>query len=89
MEKITITPKIPNTDSIAELADFWDTHDLTDFEDQLEEMSEPVFERKQGLVIPLAPQEIEAIQQMAQSEGVELVDLVHGWLLEKIQAVNA
>jgi hypothetical protein len=23
---------------------FWDTHDLTDFEDELEEVTEPVFE---------------------------------------------
>ena len=28
--------KIPQTDSIEELAQFWDLHDLTDFEDELE-----------------------------------------------------
>jgi hypothetical protein len=38
------TPKIPKTDSIQELAKFWDTHDLTDFEDELVEVTEPVFE---------------------------------------------
>ena len=37
---------IPQTDSIQELAHFWDTHDLTDFSDELEEVSEPVFERQ-------------------------------------------
>ena len=36
-----IHSKIPETDSIRELASFWDTHDLTDFEDQLEEVTEP------------------------------------------------
>ena len=36
-------PKLPKTDSIQKLAEFWDTHDLTDFEDQLEEVTEPVF----------------------------------------------
>lgn len=35
---------IPQTDSIQELADFWDTHNLTDFEDELEEVTEPVFD---------------------------------------------
>lgn len=35
---------MPQTDSIQELVHFWDTHDLTDFEDQLEEVSEAVFE---------------------------------------------
>jgi hypothetical protein len=37
-------PKIPECASIEELAEFWETHDITDFEDQLEEVTEPVFE---------------------------------------------
>lgn len=37
---------LPNTDSVQELARFWDNHDLTDFDNQLEEVTEPVFERK-------------------------------------------
>ena len=41
-----MTRRLPQTDSIQELARFWDTHDLTDFEDQLEEVAEPVFERQ-------------------------------------------
>ncbi len=36
---------IPQTDSIQRLAQFWDTHDLTDFDDELEEVTETVFER--------------------------------------------
>ncbi len=39
---------IPDTDSIRELAEFWDTHDVTDFEDRLEEVREPVFRRWRG-----------------------------------------
>ncbi len=35
---------LPQTDSIQELAQFWDNHDLTDFEDELEEVTEPVFD---------------------------------------------
>ncbi len=41
-------PKIPGTDSIEELARFWDTHDATDFEDEVEEVKEQVFVRKEG-----------------------------------------
>lgn len=29
--------KLPQIDSIEELAQFWDTHDLTEFEEELEE----------------------------------------------------
>ena len=37
--------KIPKIDSIKELAQFWDTHDVSDFEDQLEDISS-VFEQR-------------------------------------------
>jgi hypothetical protein len=36
---------IPQTDSIDALARFWDEHDLTDFEAELLEVTDPVFER--------------------------------------------
>lgn len=36
---------IPQTNSINELARFWDTHDITDFEDELAEVREAVFEK--------------------------------------------
>ena len=38
--------KLPNTDSIQELSEFWDTHDLTDFEDELAEVAKPAFVRR-------------------------------------------
>ena len=46
LEGIMKSPKLPQTDSIQELADFWDTHDLADFEEELEEVAEPVFESR-------------------------------------------
>jgi hypothetical protein len=45
MDKPMKSSKLPRTDSIQELARFWDTHDLTYFEDELEEVTEPVFVR--------------------------------------------
>jgi predicted DNA binding CopG/RHH family protein len=77
--------KIPQTDSIEELARFWDTHDLTDFEDQLEQATEPVFQRKtEAVVVPLYPQEVEAVKRIAESEGMEYSALIRGWVLEKL-----
>jgi hypothetical protein len=78
-------PKLPQTDSIQELARFWDTHDLTDFEDQLEEVTEPVFERKPVVKIPLEAREIEAVNEIARSRGVDSTELIREWILEKIQ----
>lgn len=78
--------KIPQTDSIEEMAHFWDTHDLTDFQAELEEMPGPVFERKEGavLTIHLQPQEAEAIKRIAKAKGIRQTTLVRQWVLEKI-----
>ena len=79
--------KIPETDSIEELALFWDRHDLTDFEDLLEDVSEPVFERKPEAVIPvrLRRQEIEAVKRVAKTRGVREAALLRQWVREKLR----
>ena len=65
-----INSKIPETDSIHELTLFWDTHDLADFEDELEEVSEPVFERKPIMKIRLLPHEGKTVRRLAKSKGI-------------------
>ena len=79
--------KIPETDSIEELARFWDTHDLTDFENQLEDVSERVFERKPETVIPvrLRQQEVEAVKRVAKTRGVRETALLRQWVREKLR----
>ena len=78
--------EIPQSDSIQELAQFWDTHDLTDFEDELEEVPEPVFERRAMVKIPLQPHEMKALKDLAESRGVACADLIRQWVLERIQS---
>ena len=87
MEKPMNTPKIPPTDSIAELARFWDTHDLTDFEDELEEVPESVFERPAGetVMIHLPAAEVEAVKRLAKAKGMEHTALIQEWVREKLQ----
>jgi predicted DNA binding CopG/RHH family protein len=85
VEKQINRPKLPQTDSIQELARFWDTHDLSDFEDQLEEVTEPVFERKKVVHIRLEPEEIEVVQEMAKAKGIDSADLIREWILQRIQ----
>ena len=80
--------KLPNTDSIQELAEFWDTHDLTDFEDQLEEVAEPVFVRRAANKVSLESGEVEAVEQMAQAKGVSREELIRGWVLQKLTRGN-
>lgn len=76
--------KLPKTDSIQELAKFWDTHDLTDFEDELEEPSGPVFERNPAIRLPLKFHEAKAVEQMAHAKGVSPEELIRAWVLQEL-----
>lgn len=88
-------PIIPQTDSIEELAKFWDTHDLTDFEEQLEEVTESIFdrathplrEREAVVKIRLQPQEVEAVKKVARLRGIDYTDLIREWVIEKVHTV--
>ncbi len=80
------TPRLPQTDSIQELANFWDRHDVTEFEGELEEVGEPVFERDRDITIHLESDAADAVRAMAQSRGVGDSELIREWVLEKLQA---
>jgi hypothetical protein len=76
--------KLPKTDSIKKLAEFWDNHDLTDFEGELEELSEPVFVRKTAINVPLDVNEAEALEQIARAKGVSREELIREWVMQKV-----
>jgi actin-like ATPase involved in cell morphogenesis len=80
----TIMAKIPTTDSIQELAVFWQNHDVTDFESELEEVSEPVFQRAHVVGVPLTEAEHQAIRDAAASRGLDEAALIHEWVKEKL-----
>ena len=79
--------RIPSMDSIEELSKFWDTHDLTDFEDDLEEVHAPVFARprEHTVAVELTSKEAQALSRLAQSEGLEETRLVRKWVREKLR----
>jgi len=58
----------------AELAEFWDTHSVTDFADQLDEVSEPVFGKQvaHGVRVPLSAEERLAVRRLADSKRLRL-----------------
>lgn len=80
--------KPPKTDSIKKLAAFWDSHDLTDFVEELEEVAEPVFVRRTAIQVPLEVHEAEAVERMAQSKGVSREELIRAWVLQKVARHN-
>ncbi len=78
--------KIPQTDSIAELARFWDTHDLTDFESELVEVTEPVFERSEKILhISLHSRQASALHRSAMARTMSDDELAKEWLCERLR----
>jgi len=86
MEGTMKAQRLPQTDSIQELAQFWDTHDLTDFEHELEEVTEPVFEQATVIPLNLELDEAEAVRRIAEAKGIADAELIRGWVREKIHA---
>jgi predicted DNA binding CopG/RHH family protein len=86
MEKNVRAKKLPNTDSVQELAKFRDTHDLTDFAQALKEVGEPVFARSKyaPLSVDLPPQELQRVRRLAKSKGVNETTMVREWILERL-----
>ena len=79
---------LPKTDSIEELAKFWDSHDLTEFGDELQEMTEPVFERDTTFTLRLQPSQAAAVRRAAESKGFGEAKLIETWVIEKIESLN-
>ena len=77
---------IPQTDSIEELARFWDSHDLTDFEDELDEVAEPVFEREVVVSVRLPVEEADVVKKIAESRGMAWAELIREWVIERAHA---
>lgn len=85
LEKLMTQPPIPATDSISELAAFWSTHDLTDYEDELEAVEGRVFERHtdgRDLLLHLDPEEAVTVREAARAKGIDEAAIVREWIRE-------
>ena len=77
---------LPETDSIRELAAFWDSHQITDFEDSLQEVDRPPFVRAPGatVAVPLTAEEMQQVKRIASARGVAEGAVIHEWVREKL-----
>ena len=78
--------RIPQSDSIQELASFWDAHDVTDFADELEDVRDAVFERDTDITVHLETGDAQAVREIAKSRGVQESELIREWVHERIHA---
>ena len=85
-------PKIPTFSSVQEEAEFWDTHVLSDYLDELEIVSggyQPTpGEVKTVMTIRVAPSLKEQIETIARSYDIPASSLVRMWIVEKIRLLH-
>lgn len=91
MEKTIRKQGLLETDSIEELGKFWDTHDLTDFDEDLEEVRERVFVRTKGTLLRIEFQltEVQHLKKIARSKGVKDTTLLRQWILERLHEASS
>ncbi len=84
--------KIPEFRSIEDEAKFWDTHDFTEFEDELEEVTDlrllPV-RAGNWLAFPLGEAAMATLQRLASERGLRPEDVAREWVLERLARGDA
>ncbi|MEW6275485.1 MAG: CopG family antitoxin [Bacillota bacterium] len=78
-------PKIPKFKSDKEAADFWDTHSLVDYEEDLEQVEiEFVRPKQRTILIHLESGDLEKLKLAAKQRGVDHSSLLQMWVKEHL-----
>ncbi|MEW6110229.1 MAG: CopG family antitoxin [Nitrospirota bacterium] len=82
--------KIPKFKSEKEEADFWETHDSTDYLSETKEVKVK-FKRPQKKLVSLRLDEktIRQLKKIANSKGIGYLELVRMWVLENLSKTKA
>ena len=81
--------RIPKFKNIEEAAEFWDTHDSSEFEDEFEDVTGQVkfviSRPKKAITVRLEEDTLTSLRQKAQEKGVGPSTLARMWILEHLQ----
>ena len=81
-------PKLPEWGSDEAIARFWDTHDISDYWDELEVADDVKFvkPRKEVVSIRLEPIHVKQLKAMARKTGIGYSLLIRRWVLKKLRS---
>lgn len=82
--------KIPEFKSIQEEANFWDTHDITDFLDEIKPIKAVYTpsEKKEVMAIRMAPSLKKQIEEIARGYDISSSSLIRMWIVDRLRAMN-
>ena len=87
MKKANIS-KIPEFKSRAEEAHFWDTHDIIDYWDEMQDVEVEFLDdskRVETITVRVQPKLKERLGKLAKSYGINLSTLARMWMIEKLR----
>ena len=73
------------TNSLEKMGEFWDKHDFTEFDD----LNTPDVEFDVTVAIPIEPDLLSDIEELAHMRGIKVETLVNLWLKEKVVETKA
>lgn len=80
------TSRIPNFTSREEEAQFWDTHDFTDYADEFHPVRVRVAKNlSEGITIRFDHKTLSALRNRASEKGIGPTTLVRMWVLEHLK----
>ena len=88
-EKQPTPSRIPEFANYQEEAEFWDTHDTTDYEDEFK----PVRVRfaknlSEGIIIPLDSEALQKLRSLAKEKGIGPSVMIRMWVMERLNEVH-
>ena len=77
---------IPEFKSREEEAEFWDTHDTTEFEDEFK-AGEVLFDKNliHTIIIDVDRETFIKLSHHARKKGIDLITLSHKWIIERLE----
>lgn len=83
-----MSKKVPRFRSERQEAEFWDTHDSTDYPEEFEDDPETVFVRPESGVVELSKSTWRDLVRAAKRRRTTPARLVNRWLKEKLASIR-
>ena len=88
-EQRSTKSRIPEFATIEEEAEFWETHDITDYENELKPVGARFANRlSEGITIRLDPATLSNVRSLAVEKGVGPTTLIRMWILENLKKAH-
>ena len=76
---------VSKTNSLGKMGEFWDKHDFTEFDDP--NVADIEFDI--NVAVPIEPDLLSDIEELAHQRGIKVETLVNLWLKEKVVETKA